>query len=159
MTSDTTAVSTTNAAVESQTELSTETAGLYPGDGSNGHVDHESDRHDHGECPGGGYSPYGTDASGGDLPGCYAGRWPRIHFEAFPGLGSITDAGNNILISQIAIPEETCTAVYGGTAYEDSVENLNNITRVRCPRCGRNRDQRELSRAPQRPKGGLPGEE
>lgn len=62
------------------------------------------------------------------IPGCYQGRWPHIHFEVFPDRNSITEAGNNILTSQIALPEETCAATYSGADYEGSTANLAGIT-------------------------------
>ncbi|WP_129661300.1 intradiol ring-cleavage dioxygenase [Rothia halotolerans] len=58
------------------------------------------------------------------FPGCYAGRWPHIHFEVFPDVASITDAGNAILTSQIALPEEVCSEVYADAAYGNSSVNL-----------------------------------
>lgn len=62
------------------------------------------------------------------FPGCYAGRWPHIHFEIFPDKASITDAGNNILTSQIALPEDAAADVYGREVYGNSARNLRNIT-------------------------------
>lgn len=62
------------------------------------------------------------------FPGCYAGRWPHIHFEVFPDKASITDAGNNILTSQIALPEDAAADVYGREVYGNSARNLRNIT-------------------------------
>ncbi len=46
------------------------------------------------------------------FPGCYAGRWPHIHFEVYPQEASISDAGNAIATSQVALPQnvsETAT--------------------------------------------------
>ena len=62
------------------------------------------------------------------VPGCYAGRWPHIHFEVFPDRDSITDAGNAVLTSQIALPKDVCEAVYSESAYAGSTENLAKIT-------------------------------
>ncbi len=62
------------------------------------------------------------------VPGCYAGRWPHIHFEVFPDVDSIADATNNVLTSQIAIPEEMSQVVYATEGYEGSAENLARIT-------------------------------
>ena len=61
-------------------------------------------------------------------PGCYDGRWPHIHFEVFPDAASITDATNNILTSQIALPENTSSEVYASSDYEGSTANLAKIT-------------------------------
>jgi protocatechuate 3,4-dioxygenase beta subunit len=58
------------------------------------------------------------------FPGCYAGRWPHIHFEVYPDQGSITDAGNAIATSQVALPQDVCEKVYARSGYEDSVQNL-----------------------------------
>ena len=58
-------------------------------------------------------------------PGCYDGRWPHMHFEVFPSLDAATSAGNRLVTSQLALPEDTCHEVYDATAgYESSVDNL-----------------------------------
>lgn len=62
------------------------------------------------------------------FPGCYAGRWPHIHFEVYPDLGAATDAGNRIATSQIALPADACKAVYSTAGYEQSVENLAQVS-------------------------------
>jgi protocatechuate 3,4-dioxygenase beta subunit len=62
------------------------------------------------------------------FPGCYAGRWPHIHFEVYPDVGSITDSTNAIATSQLALPEAACTAVYAESAYDGSARNLSQIT-------------------------------
>ncbi|PNL17384.1 intradiol ring-cleavage dioxygenase [Micrococcus sp. FDAARGOS_333] len=62
------------------------------------------------------------------IPGCYAGRWPHIHFEVFPDKASITDATHAVLTSQIALPKEACDAVYAESAYTGSAENLANVS-------------------------------
>ena len=49
------------------------------------------------------------------FPACYAGRWPHIHFEVFDSLESAVAGENARLTSQIALPEEACTAVFGTT--------------------------------------------
>lgn len=74
-----------------------------------------------------------TDGSGkvtftSIVPGCYAGRWPHLHFEVFPDAESIVDAGNAILTSQIALPEDAVTAVYARPEYVGSAENLDQLT-------------------------------
>ena len=38
-------------------------------------------------------------------PGCYAGRWPHIHFEVYPNLSAATSVRNKTATSQIALPE------------------------------------------------------
>ena len=62
------------------------------------------------------------------MPGCYSGRWPHIHFEVFPDKASISDATNNVLTSQLAIPEDVATQVYALTGYTGSASNLAKIT-------------------------------
>lgn len=59
------------------------------------------------------------------FPGCYDGRWPHMHFEVYPGLADATSAGSRLVTSQLALPEDTCHAVYDDTTgYETSVANL-----------------------------------
>lgn len=62
------------------------------------------------------------------FPACYSGRWPHIHFEVYPDEASITDAGNAIATSQVALPKDTCDAVYATSGYEDSVGNLGRLS-------------------------------
>jgi protocatechuate 3,4-dioxygenase beta subunit len=96
---------------------------------------------------GGGYSLYSAnvlnqnylrgiqeaDASGrvtftSIFPACYSGRWPHIHFEVYPGLSSATSIANKVATSQIALPKETCDAVYATTGYEASIRNLSQVS-------------------------------
>lgn len=65
------------------------------------------------------------------FPGCYAGRWPHIHFEVYPDLAAaaLGNVNKNVtLVSQIAMPEAECRAVYKDGRYGNSTRNLNNIT-------------------------------
>jgi len=62
------------------------------------------------------------------FPACYSGRWPHIHFEVFPDIASITDAGNAILTSQIALPEDVAETVYSDAEYDGSADNLSQVT-------------------------------
>jgi protocatechuate 3,4-dioxygenase beta subunit len=62
------------------------------------------------------------------FPACYDGRWPHVHFEVYPDQGSITDAGNAIATSQVALPEDVCAAVYAQSGYETSVSNLSRVS-------------------------------
>jgi protocatechuate 3,4-dioxygenase beta subunit len=62
------------------------------------------------------------------VPACYDGRWPHIHFEVYPAVADITDAGNAIATSQVALPQDMCTAVYATTGYEQSVTNLAKVS-------------------------------
>lgn len=71
-----------------------------------------------------------TDATGSVyfttiFPGCYAGRWPHMHFEVFPSLAVATAGGNSIKTSQLALPSTTCNTVYAQTAlYPNSAVNF-----------------------------------
>ena len=62
------------------------------------------------------------------FPGCYAGRWPHIHFEVYPDQASIADASNVIATSQVALPKDVCEAVYAEDGYEQSVDNLAQVS-------------------------------
>ena len=57
------------------------------------------------------------------FPGCYAGRYPHMHFELFPSLTSATTGSNSIAISQLALPSATCSAVYGQTSLYPSSQS------------------------------------
>jgi len=70
-----------------------------------------------------------TDASGrvsftSIYPGCYAGRWPHIHFEVYPSLTGATRVSNKIATSQLAMDKATSDLVYATAGYEASVANL-----------------------------------
>ena len=62
------------------------------------------------------------------FPGCYAGRWPHLHFEVFPDAESIVEASNAILTSQIALPEDASDEVFSLEEYAGSAENLAQLT-------------------------------
>jgi protocatechuate 3,4-dioxygenase beta subunit len=62
------------------------------------------------------------------FPGCYAGRWPHIHFEIFPSLAAATNVANKVATSQLAIPKDACDATYATAGYEASVRNLAGIS-------------------------------
>jgi protocatechuate 3,4-dioxygenase beta subunit len=78
----------------------------------------------------------GVQAAGDDgtvrftsiFPACYPGRWPHVHFEVYPSLEAATDDANVIATSQIALPEDTCNAVYATAGYEQSVTTLAQIS-------------------------------
>jgi protocatechuate 3,4-dioxygenase beta subunit len=61
------------------------------------------------------------------FPACYPGRWPHVHFEVYPDQGSITDAGNAISTSQVALPEDASRQVYAQAGYETSVRSLSGV--------------------------------
>jgi protocatechuate 3,4-dioxygenase beta subunit len=71
-----------------------------------------------------------TDASGTAtfhtvFPGCYAGRWPHIHFEVYRSTREATSDGQIVRTSQIALPQAACEAVYADTAaYPSGAANL-----------------------------------
>ena len=62
------------------------------------------------------------------FPGCYAGRWPHVHFEVYPTLASASQVSNRIATSQIALPKATCDQVYATSGYEASITNLSQIS-------------------------------
>jgi protocatechuate 3,4-dioxygenase beta subunit len=62
------------------------------------------------------------------FPACYSGRWPHIHFEVYPDQESISDSSNAIATSQVALPKATCDEVYATTGYEQSVNNLSQLS-------------------------------
>ena len=62
------------------------------------------------------------------FPGCYAGRWPHLHFEVYASLDAATEADNSLLTSQLAFPEAACVAAYGAAGYEQSVQNLSQVS-------------------------------
>ncbi|WP_066643131.1 intradiol ring-cleavage dioxygenase [Serinicoccus hydrothermalis] len=62
------------------------------------------------------------------VPGCYAGRWPHIHFEVYPDEASITDSTNAVSTSQVALPQGMSETVYATSGYEGSSANLGRLT-------------------------------
>ncbi|MBM3683368.1 MAG: 3,4-dioxygenase subunit beta [Actinobacteria bacterium] len=58
------------------------------------------------------------------FPGAYRGRYPHIHFEIYPSLAKATTSANKIATSQLALPEDTCNAVYATPAYRASAANF-----------------------------------
>ncbi len=59
------------------------------------------------------------------VPGCYAGRYPHMHFEVYPSLPMATDYRNRVLTSQMAMPGDMSWSVYEADArYAGSLENL-----------------------------------
>ncbi|MEJ5943777.1 intradiol ring-cleavage dioxygenase [Pseudokineococcus basanitobsidens] len=62
------------------------------------------------------------------VPACYAGRWPHVHLEVYPDVDSITDVGNAVATSQVALPQDLCDAVYATTGYEGSAANLAQVS-------------------------------
>jgi protocatechuate 3,4-dioxygenase beta subunit len=62
------------------------------------------------------------------FPGCYAGRWPHIHFEVYPSLTAATSVSNKVATSQIALPKAACDEVYATSGYQASVTNLSQVS-------------------------------
>ena len=62
------------------------------------------------------------------FPGCYAGRWPHVHFEVYESLDAATSASNKLRTSQLAFPQEVCEEVYATAGYESSVANLSGVS-------------------------------
>jgi len=62
------------------------------------------------------------------VPGCYAGRWPHMHFEVYESLESATSTSNKLRTSQLALPRDVCETVYATDGYEESVGNLAQIS-------------------------------
>ena len=62
------------------------------------------------------------------FPACYSGRWPHIHFEVYPDRASITDSTKAIATSQVALPQDACTAVYATDGYAASVTALSQVS-------------------------------
>ncbi len=75
-----------------------------------------------------------TDASGNAtfttvFPGCYAGRYPHIHFEVYSSLAMATLYTNRLLTTQLAMQRDVCSTVYQNAAgYSASVSNLAGVT-------------------------------
>ncbi|MEO5663985.1 MAG: intradiol ring-cleavage dioxygenase [Nocardioides sp.] len=62
------------------------------------------------------------------FPGCYAGRWPHVHFEVYESLDTATSASNKLRTSQLAFPQDVCEQVYATSGYAPSVANLAGIS-------------------------------
>lgn len=63
------------------------------------------------------------------FPGCYAGRYPHLHFEVYLSLSMATLYTNRLLTSQMALPRDACSTVYGSaTGYGASASNLAGVT-------------------------------
>ena len=61
-------------------------------------------------------------------PGCYAGRWPHIHFEVYPTLAAAISVANKSATSQIALPKATNDLVYAVAGYEQSIRNAAQVS-------------------------------
>jgi protocatechuate 3,4-dioxygenase beta subunit len=62
------------------------------------------------------------------LPGCYGGRYPHMHFEVFSSAEAAISGEPGVLVSQFAMPEAQCRAVYeADSRYGDSLANLERL--------------------------------
>ena len=61
-------------------------------------------------------------------PGCYAGRWPHIHFEVYPSLASAASVSSKVATSQIALPKSASDQVYAQSGYAGSAANSAQVT-------------------------------
>ncbi len=52
------------------------------------------------------------------FPGCYAGRWPHVHFEVYESVDTATSASNKLRTSQLVFPRDVCETVYATEGYE-----------------------------------------
>jgi protocatechuate 3,4-dioxygenase beta subunit len=50
------------------------------------------------------------------FPGAYPGRWPHIHFEVYPSLDAAVAGNRALRVSQLALPDAACRAVYAQAA-------------------------------------------
>jgi len=66
----------------------------------------------------------GTLAFDTVFPGVYPGRWPHVHFEVYGSLDEATGAGSPLATSQLALPQDVCTAVYAEPGYENSASTF-----------------------------------
>jgi protocatechuate 3,4-dioxygenase beta subunit len=62
------------------------------------------------------------------FPGCYAGRWPHIHYEVYPTLADAKSASNRLATSQLALTKAASAAVYSTDAYPQSTQNLSQVS-------------------------------
>jgi protocatechuate 3,4-dioxygenase beta subunit len=61
-------------------------------------------------------------------PACYSGRWPHIHFEVYSSLDEATSGGSPAVTSQLAFPADVCDVVYATEGYEQSVQNMSQLS-------------------------------
>lgn len=62
------------------------------------------------------------------VPGCYGGRYPHCHLEAFASVEAAMRGEAPLLVSQLAFPQMECRAIYQSDArYGDSLRNLDRL--------------------------------
>ncbi len=62
------------------------------------------------------------------FPGCYAGRWPQIHYEVYPSLDAATSSASKIATSQLALAKQASSAAYATGGYPSSTQNLSQVS-------------------------------
>lgn len=62
------------------------------------------------------------------VPGCYAGRWPHMHFEVYESESAATSYTAKMRTSQLALPQDLCEEVYADARYAGSAENLAGVS-------------------------------
>lgn len=60
------------------------------------------------------------------FPGAYNGRWPHVHFEVFDSLRNINSTGQVLKVSQVALTDAACRAVYATDGYASSARSFPN---------------------------------
>jgi protocatechuate 3,4-dioxygenase beta subunit len=58
------------------------------------------------------------------VPGCYGGRMPHMHFEAYRDLASTRNPAGELHTSQLTFPLGMLEETYGASDYRDSAANL-----------------------------------
>jgi protocatechuate 3,4-dioxygenase beta subunit len=58
------------------------------------------------------------------FPGCYAGRWPHMHFEVYESEAEATGYSAKLRTSQLALPQDVSEDVYADARYSGSAANL-----------------------------------
>jgi protocatechuate 3,4-dioxygenase beta subunit len=61
-------------------------------------------------------------------PACYSGRWPHVHFEVYKSVDDATSGGAKLATSQIALTEDVCDTVYAESGYEQSQQNMSQVS-------------------------------
>lgn len=63
------------------------------------------------------------------FPGCYAGRWPHIHFEVFSSFANATSGRYAVLVGQLALPSTAAALVYNdASGYTSSIRNFAGVS-------------------------------
>jgi len=62
------------------------------------------------------------------FPGCYAGRWPHMHFEVFHDMAAATRSENALSTTQLAVPAAVCREIYTRSGYSDSLARFGELS-------------------------------